>query len=133
MKSKKGQEGIIVTVLLILIAIAIVGVVAYFIMNQVKQGTETAGLKADCLKVSLFIDKAAQNQIVISRGNDNVNLSNIKLFVDGKAYPFTFTLPKPLETQNNSWYFPTGNKIKIYPVISGYTCENGLEAVITEA
>ena len=134
MKSKKSQQEIIVTVLLVLIALAAVALIATFVINQVRQGSQTAGNKADCLKVSLSIDKAANNQLIVSRGNDDRNITEIKLFKNGVLSPDSnITIPGILETRNTTVNMSVGDKVRINPVVQGYTCENGVEAIVTAA
>lgn len=154
MKSKKAQEGIIVTVLLVLIAIAAVGAVAYFIINSVKGGAVTATDKTDCFNVvsSLNLNKARATynqtnssgaitsttltEITLSRGSDSIVLRAVNIYVEDKLITATATIPSKLEVATTSIVNSTtkvnvGSKVRINAVLNstGYTCENGAEII----
>ncbi len=142
MKSKKAQEGIIVTVLLVLVAIAAVSAVAYFVINNIRSGTAAATDKTDCLKVSLSLDNAKATyttatsnytDLTLSRQNDAIVLKAVNIYVNGKLFGSTSTIPAQLETATatlvNTTKVLTGDKVRINPVLNstGYICEVGSE------
>jgi hypothetical protein len=137
MKSKKAQQDIIITVLLILIALAAVSAIAYFIVNQVKTGANQATDKAECLKVTLAIDKVnvtgTSHTLYISRGSDDINLKDMNVYVNGVlSTTKNIALPGKLEKKYGIAQTATlsvGNTVRINAVLqSGYVCENGAEA-----
>lgn len=69
MKTKKGQEGIIVTVLLILIAIAAVVAIGYFVMGQVNRGVESGEGQANCFKLDLSIEAVSTTAFSVKRND----------------------------------------------------------------
>jgi flagellin-like protein len=144
MKTKKGQTEIIVTVLLVLIALAAVIAVAYFFTGSVNKGTAAAQDKADCLKVSIVLESAkatyvngtttTYTDLKISRQNDDVALKEIKVYLNDKYVGSTATIPTKLETTtvnvvNVSTNVTVGSKVRINPVLNstGYICEGNNE------
>jgi len=87
--SKKTQQEIIVTVLLVLIAIAAVVLIATFIIKNVRQGTESGASKVDCLNLDLTIMQpyAGADSVNIQRGvgGQEINVTGLILLVDGKS------------------------------------------------
>jgi len=140
MKSKRAQTEIIVTVLLVLIALAAIAAVAYFIMGQVRSGTGQAENRADCMKVSLSIDKvtnASKDNILLSRGNDDIAIKEIRAYVNGKAATTTqIPIPDKLATVNgNITVVGVGDKVRLNVVLNstGYLCDGGVEEIATTA
>ncbi len=94
MKSKKAQEGIIVTVLLVLVAIAAVSAVAYFIANQVSSGVSEAELKSKNFEI--YAEKAQiQNgflKLTLSRGSSTENFTSLKIVMTsgGKSQTYNY-------------------------------------------
>lgn len=138
MKSKKGQEGVIVTVILVLIAIVAVGAIAYFIVGQVKGNINDAGSKADCLKVDLTIKEPILNGtkiVTITRGTtgQEIVLKEIRIFIDGKSVKTQAGNPGALEEiqipnvySSGKGALAKGEVIKVYPILAnGFICETG--------
>ena len=131
MKSKKGQEGIIVTVLLILVAIAAVGAVAYFIINNIKAGTTAAQSKINCVKLDFTVTPitAGATTITVKRGTagSEVALTRIDIWRKGvKTNSTITTIPGALETSVvSSPVFTTGlaagDYIELSPVLADNT------------
>jgi len=125
---KKGQEGVIITVLLILIAIGAVAAVSYFIIGQVRQGTVAGTDKANCLKLNYEIVSAVKgdSNIMIRRiaGGDDVNVTNIIVSAGTKGTNKTAG-PGMMEIITVSGFnITSGDKIEVAPVLSnGVTCD----------
>jgi len=125
---KKGQEGVIITVLLILIAIAAVAVVSYFIINQVRQGQTQAADRLSCGELNYEIISAVKdtNSITVRRiaGGDNVNVSNIIVTFGTKGTNKTAS-PAMMEiTSVSGFNITSGDKIEITPILKGsITCD----------
>lgn len=65
LNNKRGQQDIIVTVLLVLIAIIAVAIVATFILRQVRQGAGSAESQANCIKLDFDITSAVNGETTI--------------------------------------------------------------------
>ena len=146
MKTKKGQTEIIVTVLLVLIALAAVTAIAYFITGQVKNGTALADNKANCLKLDFQVTKAISgtSNVIVQRNDDGtVILQELKVLVDGVTANGNATVPTSLETtvipvtnstDGTSMNLTTGQKIEIGAVLTnGGTCADIASATVTSA
>ena len=140
MKTKKSQQDIIVTVLLVLIAIAAVAVIAYFIINQVRQGTDNAQAKADCLKLDFQITKAVNAAISITvQRNDasSVNITKLSATIGGANWGSTTTIPGALTTtviQNASsnTNLSTGQTVEVGAILAnGATCPSIATTIVT--
>jgi hypothetical protein len=131
MLNKKGQEGVIVTIILILVAIAAVAGIAVFIMSQVNSAKIEAQNKADCTKATLTIAKAIPTGVTIARGSDSLTLTRIDLYVDGTKNSATITIPASLESKTTLVTLTTGQKVRVNAVVNGYVCENGPESIVT--
>jgi len=125
---KKGQEGVMITVLLILIAISAVAAVSYFVMTQVRQGMAQATDKLDCLKLNYEIVSAVRGDtnITVRRisGGEDVNVTNIIVSI-GKKINST-TNPGMMESKVVSGFdrINGGDKIEVTPVLKGgITCD----------
>jgi len=125
---KKGQEGVIITVLLILIAIGAVAAVSYFIINQVRQGQIQATDKLSCLKLNYEIVGAVSESDTITvrriSGGDDVNVKNIIVSVGTKGTNST-TNPGMMELISISGFdIISGDKIDVTPVLeNSVTCD----------
>jgi len=125
MKTKKAQTEIIVTVLLVLVALAAVGFIAYFIMGQVRGGTAEATAKADCLKTLgsytiVQVTNATANNLQIKKETDDgIILKELKVYVNDKANVSITTIPEALATVTlNLSGLKVGDSIKMYPVLN---------------
>ena len=90
MKSKKGQTDMITTVLLVLVGLAAVALIGYFIMNQVRTTTGAAGDKTKCALVQLDIGdmKNGDTTVNIKRLGSSDNSTNsvtVNVFVNGAS------------------------------------------------
>lgn len=84
MKSKKGQQEIIVTVLLVLIALAAVAGVAVFIMKNVNTATASGEDQQKCLKINLALEAINNKTVSIRRSGDStIILKNVTIAVAG--------------------------------------------------
>jgi len=126
---KKGQEGVIITVLLILIAIGAVAAVSYFVINQVRQGQTQVTDKSNCLKLNYEIISAVKGgeSITVRRiaGGDEVNITNIIVSMGTKGTNSTAN-PGMMESVVISGFstISSGDKIDIAPVLAnGVTCD----------
>lgn len=132
---KRSQTEIIVTVLLVLVALAAVGFIAYFIMGQVRGGTAEAEAKADCLKTlgSYTIVKVTNastgNLQVKKETDDGIVLKEFRVYVNDKSNTVITSIPDALETKNiNLSGLKVGESIKMYPVLNstGTLCEQSI-------
>lgn len=125
---KKGQEGVIITVLLILIAIGAVAAVSYFVINQVRQGQAQATDKLNCLKLNYEIVNAVKGDtnVLVRRisGGDDLNVTNIIVSVGTKTNSTTNPGMMILEVISGFNPIVSGDKIDIAPVLKGgITCD----------
>ena len=101
---KRTQQEIIVTVLLVLIALAAVALIATFVINQIKDRTSKANAQLICSGVQFEVTKAvaavAGSAEIIVKRNDNENLTGavLKVTVDGETWNNSAPIPASLET-----------------------------------
>jgi len=125
---KKGQEGVIITVLLILVAIAAVAAVSYFVINQVRLGQTEAANKISCQMLNYEIVSAVngQNTVTVRRiaGGDQLNVTDIIVSFGIKGTNKT-TGPGMMELVSVSGFnMSIGDKIEVAPVLpNGVTCD----------
>ena len=126
---KKGQEGVIITVLLVLIAIGAVAAVSYFVINQVRQGQAQATDKLNCLKLNYEIVSAVtgRTSVTVRRtaGGDELNVTNIIVSIGTKGTNSTSN-PGMMVSEVISGFNPIagGDKVDIAPVLNGrITCD----------
>jgi hypothetical protein len=125
---KKGQEGVIITVLLILVAIAAVAAVSYFVINQVRLGQTEAANKINCQMLNYEVVSAVsgQNTVTVRRtaGGDQLNVTNIIVSFGIKGTNKT-TGPGMMELVSVSGFnMSSGDKIEVAPILSnGVTCD----------
>jgi len=120
---KKAQAQIIVTVLIILIVIGIIAFVGTFITRTVRQGTEDATAQADCLKVGISINEAANgNPISVKRSVGGSTSVDVKIYIDGTLNE---TIPGigELETKTGNTALVTGQQVEIAADINGTSCD----------
>lgn len=128
---KRSQQDIIVTILLVLLAIAAVVIIAGFIMRNVRTSGEVGEAKIDCLKLDYEIVQAinAQRAISIKRntGGEDVNVTSIRIYVDGIWTANMTQVPAVLETRSvdaSTSLLNAGQKVEIAPVLqSGTICD----------
>jgi flagellin-like protein len=97
---KRGQTDVIVTVILVLIALAAVGLIGYFIMNQVRGGTSQAQSKADCLKLDFQVIRAVDKESYINiQRNDDASIKIDKLTIVADSASFNASSAAPNSTQ----------------------------------
>lgn len=150
MKTKRGQSEIIVTVLLVLIAIAAVVFVGTFIINAVKSNAAKGEDKTKCLEVDMSIIKATYNAqgtdaalaITLEKGsNAIVDLSELRFYVAGKQIGSTSEAsatdlqPNVQQTlyfaKDTAWTFQVGDTIDLAPVLaSGTVCDKKVGVAI---
>lgn len=126
---KKGQQEIIVTVLLVLVALVAVGAVVVFVNQMIQKNVASAKNKANCMDLAFTIEKATNESITITRGSDNLNISQLKVYINGESST-TITPPNAIETKKANITAKVGDKIRINPVMGDYICENGAEATV---
>jgi len=128
---KKGQEGVIITVLLVLIAIGAVAAVSYFIINQVRQGQAQATDKLSCGQLNYEIVGAVKdtNSVTIRRiaGGDSITVDHIIVSMGTKGTNST-TNPGMMELVTipvvGGNTLASGDKIDVAPVLKGgITCD----------
>ncbi len=131
MKTKRAQTEIIVTVLIVLIALAAVAFVATFIMNMVKSGSASAESKSECMKVPLAFDiisvnNASTNNVVVQRtGDEGLIVSGLLFYVNDVLNQSNTSVPKVLEKASYSVKVNAGDIVKVYAVTNstGKPCE----------
>jgi flagellin-like protein len=129
---KKGQQEIIVTVLLVLVALVAVGAVVMFVSQLVNKNISTAKGKASCLDVSFTIEKVTNDTLSITRGGDSINVSKLNIYIGGKLNKTlnASDIPNPIETKTINITAKVGDKVGVNPIIGDFICENSAEAVI---
>jgi hypothetical protein len=132
---KKAQQEIIVTVLLVLIALAAVSAIAVLITKNVQQATATADQKQACLKVELDItniDKTL-NAVTVKRLGSGAVLGAVNVSVNGAVKEgveniapggsAVITLP--------GTSLATGDKVEVAATLSdGYACQPMTEETV---
>lgn len=87
--NKRGQAGIITTVLIILVALAAVAIIAIFILNQVRNSVDDAELKSKLSQVDISATsvQAGNNYIILKKNSDSTSLSieNVVVTINGKV------------------------------------------------
>jgi len=141
MRTKKGQAEIITTVLIVLIALAAVAIVGYFIMNQVRQGAAKGESQFQCTKLQLEITKAsaATPTTVTIKRNDAETLTGatVKVIYDGASWVSNGVLPNSLETGTltrnvGSTNLAAGKKVEVGVVLAdGTACANLAATTVT--
>lgn len=137
----KSQATVIVTVLIILLVLAAIAIVSISVMKTIREGTNTAEDKTACLSLSLSINDIANgsNGITINRatGGSNVNITQIKVFVDDKL---NFTKDVSLDEVDTGTLsmanlsLKTGQKVQIAPVLEGNVqCDFIAETIVKSA
>jgi hypothetical protein len=124
MIERKGQQDIIVTVLLVLIALAAVALIATFIINNVREGTGSADDSATCLKINLEITSATDTSVVVKRlDGEAIDNAKLKVIVGGEAEDDNPDLPAAGVSKTVTI---TGGASKLAEVTvmleDGYTC-----------
>jgi hypothetical protein len=128
MKSMKSQQEMIITVLVILIAIAALIGVAFFITNMSRQSTSSAGLSTKCLSIDLSINSAesGSNTIAVQRGagGQDIEIKEIKIYVNGKNIGTLNGTLGVLETGTISLNtsLSKGEKVQVAPAIKEGMC-----------
>jgi hypothetical protein len=147
MKNKRGQQDIIVTVLLVLIALGAVALVATFVVNNVKKTTQTAegqigsNVEAltNCTGVNLEMVSARKGsgtaRFVITSKGGSVTASDVRIYVKGitctNLVPVSGTSISPGETkQYNSTWDNINGCVKSNSVITPGTTKVEVAAVI---
>ncbi len=140
LKSKRSQAEIIVTVLIILIVLAVIVVVAMFVTRTVREGTESASIKADCATLDLAIvqPRAGDDSVSVERGADSKGniMESINVYVDGTVSGDAGEVPAELETKAvaTGLTLAEGNVVKIAPVLTGgKLCDFKDEVTVTAA
>ena len=140
-KSKKSQQEIITTVLLVLIALAAVAVIATFIIRYVRTSGEVSESKMNCISLDYEITQALNTATTVSirrnTGGENVNVTSMRVLVDGSwvGNMTTAQLPAILETKTATVpALSTGQKVEIAPVLKGNTiCDVKATKIVTAA
>ena len=131
MISKKAQQEVIVTVLLVLIALAAVALVATFVMKNVKQGTEGSDQKQACIKVELDITKAAGTTVTIKRTGDDTALEAVNVYVEGVKVNSTTNIASGATADVTVPALTAGKKVEVAGVLTGgYACATAAEATV---
>ena len=138
-KTKRSQTELIVTVLLVLIALAAVAFIASFIMNQVRKGGEIGDVKVTCLNLDFKIVSAVNGGTTVSVqrdvGGEDTEIDGVRVLVDGTAKNTTSGNWTTLETK--SIYvgtLATGQKVEIAPILKGgVACSVKDTATVTTA
>ncbi len=134
MISKKAQQEIIVTILLVLVALGAVAFVGTFIMKNVKDSAGSAEDKQACLQVQFDLSAISNNtQIAVKRtGTGSVVLNDTKVYVNeemknstekniGAGESATLSIPG----------LKTGDKVSAAAILaSGYACGSTGEITI---
>lgn len=132
MMSKKAQQDVIVTVLLVLIALAAVALIATFIIKNVKTATQTADDKQNCLKLEFNIGKAdvTSNRVLISRSGANVSINAIQTYVDGTLKNVTSSIDPGNSITLTLASLTAGQKVEVAGILSdGYACTPSAEQI----
>ena len=84
---KRAQSEIIITVLIVLVALAAVGIIAAFIISQVRDSVQTAEVRAKVSSIELVVTdaKAGNNFIILQRTSNNpdITIANISIVING--------------------------------------------------
>lgn len=133
MKTKKTQQEIIVTVLLVLIAIAAVILISNFVINMVKERAGAGESQIKCLSLAFTINKAiaatAGANVTITRnaGGDNVEIIGAKILVEGTIkgnYTGNWSTFETKEIGLNTPKLTVGEKVGIAILLKGgATCD----------
>jgi hypothetical protein len=138
MKNKKAQEGVIVTVLLVLVAIAAIATVAFFIIKNVGSGTSSAADKTTCLTAQFQITSASAgttgNLVIKRTDTSEVVIKELKIFVNDKLISTESTVPSALEVNSYDIELSAGDIVRVNAVLNNSKiCENGWEETAAAA
>jgi len=132
-ESKRTQQEIIVTVLLVLIAIAAVALVATFVLKNVKQSSQGAQQRQECLKLDFEVTKAngGDMTVTIKRGGSSaIALNETKVYVDGSLVSTINPAPTPGDTKviTLTTALAKGQNVEVAGVLAdGYVCQPSTE------
>jgi flagellar basal body-associated protein FliL len=138
MKTKKSQTEIIVTVLLVLLALAAVAFMYTFVMGQIRKGAEVGANKADCINLDFEITSAiaGQTNIIVKRNDDGkINVSKLALTVAGQTWNNTVNVPSTLSTESsNGAQLVLGQDVVLDALLqNGATCTGIATKKVTNA
>ena len=125
MKNKKAVSTVIVTVLLILLVIAAVGILWVVIQRFVTTGTEDLGSATDCLETDLEISSYDATSVTVKRISGNAEIAEIKVLVEGSATTRTIANTETFgigETKKVDVAVVNTNTIEVAAVIGTTTC-----------
>ena len=113
---KRGVSTVIVTVLIILLAVIIVGLVWQFVIRDIIESRiEEAGLLQECIELDLEITKVEYSlggkeaYVYVKRGVGDAELTGVKILIDGDLKEDSVEIPGELETKK---YTITGLEAK---------------------
>ena len=143
MKTKKTQQEIIVTVLLVLIAIAAVILISNFVINMVKDRAGAGESQVKCIDMTFTINSAVNTgeNVTVTRdgGGDGVEIIGAILKVDGQIQNDTIpgnwsTFETRVIDLKGSEKLTTGEKVVLAVLLKGgATCDPEAEKTVTAA
>jgi hypothetical protein len=132
MKTKKAQQEIIVTVLLVLIAIAAVVLISNFVINMVRDKTAEGNNQLKCVGIDFEVSVARvgypNTTITRGSGGSDVNVTDAKVLVNGVTKNSSVagnwaSFESKEVIFNPAYALVAGDKVEIAPVIQGgITC-----------
>jgi len=125
MNSKRGISGVVVTILIVVIGIASVGVLYQFLIQPImEREAEKARLETECMDISLEVRdvKKLTGNIRIRRGRGGPN-DNVTVIATNLRYEDA--IEKELDSMNSGWFdigASKGDEIRYMANIGGYDC-----------
>ncbi len=125
--NKKGVSSVIATVLLIIVVIAAVGVLGYFITDFIKENLGGGRDAVGCIGTELSIEEinTSANEVSVKRDSGQSKIDKIKVSVEGEdkagdTFGQDITVGE-FQTLNVG-SLDTGDRIGVGAVISGQEC-----------
>jgi multidrug resistance efflux pump len=138
MKSKRAQQEIIVTVLLVLIAIAAIVLISNFVINMVKTKTTEGNNALTCTSIDFTVARATSTwtNITLTRGakGSDINITNAKVLVNGAVANDTTGTWSVLTSRVvplTTGALKSGDKITVAPILgNGAGCDPMAETTV---
>lgn len=140
---KKGQSGIITTILLILVALAAIALIAAFLINQVRTNVTHAEAKSKVSSISIEVKEAnvGNNYILLQKtsSDSDVGIGDVEATVNGQSVKTTLDLNdgwQALEYKKLwlvNYTLKSGDKVQVFIVPTNVAVKTPTQVAQTQA